>query len=214
MNITVIGATGGTGRLVIEQALARGHQVTAYVRQAQSLQPRTGLTIMTGQLNDATALEKSIRDADAVLCTLGTHERKNTKLMQTNLPLIINAMQKARTQRLVLLSAYGVGDTAQSASLIARLAYKWVVGAVYRDKEHSETALLRSGLDWTGIYPVILNDAPLSQAVEVRSLSEVNKVSGLPKVSRANVAKAMLDAAENPSTIGQRLLVTQQGTIK
>ena len=213
MNITLIGATGGTGRLVMEQALARRHQVTAYVRNAASLQSRKGLTIMTGQLNDATALQNAVRHADAVLCTLGTHERKNVTIMQTSLPLIINAMQSVGARRLVLLSAYGVGDTAHSASLIARLAYKWVVGSVYQDKELSEKNLIHADLDWTGIYPVILNDEALSSAIEVRPLSQVSKVSGLPKVSRANVAKAMLDAVENPTTIGQRLLVSPQGTV-
>lgn len=214
MKLVVIGATGATGRLVVDQALQRGHEVIAYVRRPEALEKRQGLSIVAGKLENAGALQEAVRGADAVLCTLGTHSLVGVRLMQTNLPLVTRAMLGAKVQRLVLLSAYGVGDTARSATLLARIVYKTLVSSVYKDKEQSEVALARAGLKWTGIYPVILTNGPLSDAAEVRPLSKVRKVAGLPKVSRANVASAMLDAAENDKSIGQRLVVSLRGTME
>lgn len=214
MKIVVIGATGATGRLVVDQAIQRGHHVVAYIRRTAALEPKQGLSIVVGQLEDQVALGSTLRGADAVLCCLGTHSLRNVTLMQKSLPLIARAMQSAGVDRLILLSAYGVGETARTASSFARFLYRTIVSSVYNDKAASEVALARTDVKWTGIYPVILTNGPLSEAVDVRPMSSVHKVSGLPKVSRADVARAMLDAAENESTIGQRLLVTAAGTVR
>lgn len=214
MRIVVLGATGGTGRLVTEEALKRGHDVVCYVRNPAGIQVRPGVQIVAGQLGDTRAMRAAMSGAQAVLCCLGTHEKKNVDLMQKSLPLIIRAMQGARVLRLVLLSAYGVGDTAHTASLIARIAYRLVAAPVFQDKDLSERLLPDSGLEWTGIYPVILTDGTPSDAVEVRPMTQVQKVSGLPKVSRADVARVMLDATADDRTIGQRLLVSSQGSVR
>jgi uncharacterized protein YbjT (DUF2867 family) len=214
MKIVVLGATGRTGRLVVEQALTRGHEVVAYVRNPQGIAASPALEIAVGQLDDMLALKAAINGADAVLVCLGTKGKRMKKivdLMQKSVPSIIKAMKEANVPRLVLESAYGVGDT---AGLIARVIYKTVVGAIYRDKERSEALLLGSGLKWTSVYPVILTDGPPADAVEVRSMTQVHKVAGMPKVSRADVARVMLDAARDDRTIGQKLLVSSKGSVR
>ncbi len=156
------------------------------------------MQIAVGQLDDMTALKTAINGADAVLVCLGTHGKrmkKNVDLMQKSLPSIITAMKEANVPRLVLLSAYGVGDTARTAGLVARVVHSTVVGAIYQDKERSEALLPGSALKWTSIYPVILTDRPRADDVEVRPMTRVRKVAGLPKVARADVARVMLDAS-------------------
>jgi uncharacterized protein YbjT (DUF2867 family) len=214
MKIAVLGATGATGRLVIEQALARGDQVVAYVRNPQGIAAKPSLKVVAGQLSDTPALKTAISGTDAVLVCLGTHKKKPIDLMQKSLPPIIRAMKEVNVLRLVLLSAYGVGETALTAGLIARIVYKTMVASVYRDKELSEALLPGSGLKWTGVYPVGLTDGPLADAVEVRPMALVQKVSGLPMVPRSNVARAMLDAARDDQTIGQKLLVSRKGSVR
>ena len=217
MKIVVLGATGATGRLLVEQALTRGDQVVAYVRNPDGIAANPGLEIVVGPLDDALALKDAVKGADAVLVCLGTHGERMSKtvdLMQKSLPSIMKAMNEANVLRLVLLSAYGVGDTARTAGVIARIAYQTVVGAIYRDKERSEAMLPGSGLKWTRVYPVILTDGPLADAVEVRPMTQVRKVTGLPKVSRADVARVMLDAARDDRTIGQTLLVSSIGSVR
>ncbi|MFC5700148.1 NAD(P)-dependent oxidoreductase [Cohnella faecalis] len=114
MKIVVIGASGGTGRRVVSNALDLGHNVVAYVRQPDALQPKSGLDIVGGQLHEITKLQKAIEGADAVLCCLGPKVSLKgflfpQSLMQTNIPYIIQAMKQAKVERLVLLSAYGIG---------------------------------------------------------------------------------------------------------
>lgn len=214
MKLVVIGATGATGRLLIDQAIARGHEVIAYVRSPGQLNLRRGLRIIEGQLENQTSLNAALRSAHAVLCTLGTHSLMGVNLMRHNLPLITRAMRDSNVRRLILLSAYGVGETARTASPLARAVYSTLVSSVYKDKEQSEETLVQEDLDWTGIYPVILTNGPLVEAVDTLPLGEVRRVKGMPKVSRANVARAMLDAVENGKTIGQRLVVSPSGTIQ
>ena len=217
MKIVVLGATGKTGRLLVEKALVRGDQLVAYVRNPRAIAPIPGLEIAVGQLGDMSALKAAITGTDAVLVCLGTHNerwKKNVELMQKSVPSIIEAMKEANVPRLVLLSAYGVGDSARTAGLIARLVYKTVVCAISQDKERSEALLPASGLKWTLVYPVILTDGPAAEAVEVRSMAQVRKVAGLPKVSRVDVASVMLDAARDDRTIGQTLIVSSKGSVR
>jgi uncharacterized protein YbjT (DUF2867 family) len=214
MKIAVLGATGATGRQVIAQALARGDQIVAYVRNPQGITAKPGLKVVVGPLSDTSALKTAISGTDAVLVCLGTHKMKPVDLLQKSMPLIIRTMKEVDIARLVLLSAYGVGETALTAGFFARIVYKKMVPAIYRDKELSEALLPGSGLKWTGVYPVGLTNGPLSDAVEVRPMALVRKVSGLPRVSRANVARAMLDAARNDQTIGQKLLVSSKGSVR
>jgi uncharacterized protein YbjT (DUF2867 family) len=214
MKIVVLGATGRTGGLVVEQALKRGHRVVAYVRRAGALRASEGLRIVVGELFDSEHLQSALSDVDAVICCLGTYRQKPVDLMQNNLPLIVQAMKRAGRTRLILLSAYGVGETARTASLVARIVYKTMFRSIFHDKERSEAGLATSGLDWTGIYPVGLTDGPLIEAVEVRPANKVKKVKGLPMVSRANVATVLLDTAEDSRTIRQKWLVTSKGSVR
>lgn len=71
-----------------------------------------------------------------------------------------------------------------------------------------------SQLAWTGIYPVELTHGPSTGALEIRPMELVQKVSGLPMVSRADVAKVMLDVISDRQTIGQKLLVSRKGSVR
>jgi uncharacterized protein YbjT (DUF2867 family) len=214
MKIAVLGATGRTGGLIVEQALERGHQVVAYVRRASALQGNNDLRIVAGELSDTERLQAAFRDMDAVICCLGTRRHKPVDLMRKNLPLIVQAMKRAGCTRLILLSAYGVGETARTASIVATILYRTMFRTIFDDKQRAEDWLATSDIDWTGIYPVGLTDGPSGDAVEVRPMNEVKKVKGLPRVPRAAVAKVLLDAAEDRRTIGQKLLVTSGSSVR
>lgn len=212
MKIAVVGATGRTGRLVVEQALQRGHEVVAYVRQAGTLHPDDALRIVVGELHDTERLQSVLGEVDAVICCLGTYKHKPVDLMQRNLPLIVKAMKRAGLVRLILLSAYGVGETVRTASLVAKILYKTMFRSIFRDKERAEAVLATSGLEWTGIYPVGLTDGPLIE-VAVRHVQEVKKVKGLPRIPRSSVAKVLLDAAEGSQAVRQKLVVTSERSL-
>jgi uncharacterized protein YbjT (DUF2867 family) len=216
VNLVVLGATGATGRLLVDQALDRGHEVIAYVRRPDALPGRPGLRVVGGQLTDEPALRSALAGADAVLCAIGPKgvtELFVADLMQRTLPAISAAMTAAGVRRLVLLSAFGVGSTLTAASPLARVAFGTAMRSVYRDKEVAESRLATSGIDVTTVYPVVLTNGPPDDTAVVRDAATVSRVTGLPTVSRATVARAMLDAVEDAGTVGKRLLVTGAGTV-
>jgi uncharacterized protein YbjT (DUF2867 family) len=217
VRLVILGATGGTGRLLVEGALERGHEVVAYVRRPEALTERSGLLVVGGQLTDQPALTSAITGADGVLCAIGPASVRDLigpDLMRRTLATLAGAMTSAGVRRLVLLSAYGVGDTAVSASTVQRLAFGTAVRSLYRDKVIAEQRLAEAGLEITTVYPMMLTDGPARDDDVVLDVTAVSRVSGLPRVSRATVARAMLDAAEDPGAIGRRLVVSSAGTVR
>jgi putative NADH-flavin reductase len=212
MRIVVLGATGATGKELVKQALAAGHKVVAYVRRPDVVEQQPGLDIVAGQLEDVEAMMSAFQGSDAVICCVGPkldlRTIRRVDLMQRSLPSIVTAMKGAGVDRLVLVSAFGVGDTAAKASPLARLIYRATMSGIYGDKARAESALPESGLNWTAVYPVILNDAPPSNVVTTQQLSAVDKVPGLPKVSRANVAAILIDLAADQHRSGERVLIS------
>ena len=217
MRLVILGATGGTGRLLVEAALERGHEVVAYVRRPEAVPDRSGLRVVGGQLTDRPALTSALTGADAVLCAIGPTGVKDlfgADLMQQALPSVADAMVSAGVRRLVLLSAYGVGDTAASASAVQRLAFTTAARSIYKDKKIAEERLGSVDLDVTTVYPVALTNGPAEDDVVVREATAVDRFSGMPKVSRATVARAMLDAVEDPGSVGRRLVVSSAGSVR
>ena len=70
MNVLVVGAAGKTGSALVEQALAAGHQVTAFVHHAADYQGPAGVRIVEGEAADRGAMEAAVRGQDAVLDTI------------------------------------------------------------------------------------------------------------------------------------------------
>jgi putative NADH-flavin reductase len=216
VRLVILGATGKTGSLLVDQAIDRGHEVVAYVRRPDALAERAGLRVVGGELSDEPELRSALDGADAVLCAIGPTGVSGligADLMQRTLPVISAAMTASGVRRLVLLSAWGVGDTAASAGLVAKVAFRTAVRSLFHDKEIAEAALAATGLDVTTVYPVSLTNGPPSGTAVVRDVTTVSHVDGMPKVSRADVAAAMLDAVEKPDAVGKRLLVSAEGTV-
>lgn len=212
MKLAILGATGKTGAHLVNQALDAGHEVVAYVRRPEALPKRERLTAVKGELDDVDAMAQAFAGADAVISCVGPKlDLKailNTTLMQRYLAPITRAVEQAGVDRFVLMSAFGVGDTAAKASFPARLAYKTAMASIFGDKAKAEQVLPSTRLNWTAVYPVMLHEAPKLPQVTVRPIAAVDHVPGLPKLPFANVASVLLDLAGDPARSGQRLLVT------
>ncbi|MEW1718240.1 NAD(P)-binding oxidoreductase [Streptomyces sp. NPDC093109] len=212
MKIVVLGATGNIGSHVVKEALSRGHEVVAYVRNPDAVRPRAGLTVVGGSLDDRPAMAKAFAGADVVISAIGValRAKKPVDLMRRTLPVITDAVKDAGVERFVLVSAFGVGDTAAKASFVGRLVYRTVVAAIFQDKEAAEEGLAATGLNWTIVHPVNLKEAPAVPAVTVRRLDRVARVPGLPTLPFENVARALVEIAADRDASGQRLLVTTE----
>lgn len=216
-NIVILGATGTTGRLLIQQALHKNYHVTAYVRNANALNDISGIEVIQGSLEDQTAMQKCFAQADAVVSCLGTRPSFKTlffanDFQQRSLPKIITAINEAKVKRFILMSSFGIGETKHKASLFLKLVlHSFLAKNLFNDKAIAEQALSDCQVNWTAVYPVMLVDKPATNSSELIELSQVSKVPGIPRLPFADVAKVLADLIEEESCPRQKLLLTTQG---
>lgn len=196
MKILVFGATGPSGRHLVQQALSQGHEVTAFARNPDALSADKRVRIVAGDTTrDAEMIAAAVRGQDAVISALG---RRNTlrsdNLIARSMHFILPAMEQAGVRRLVVMSAFGVGESRRDAPLIPRIMYRVLLSDIFADKKAAEDEIRRSSLDWTIVYPVLLTDGPLTGSYRV---GERIDLRGIPKISRADVAHFMLAEMRN-----------------
>lgn len=209
MRIALLGATGRTGTEFMEQALAAGHEVVAYVRRPEALEARPRLTVVGGQLDDEASLKSAVADCDAVAVTLGPKiSQRNAPIMVTAVPAVIAAAKENGVQRVVVLSALGAGATFDNTRYPYRFGCRTFLAAPFRDHVAGESQLVGSGLDWTTVHPGPLSDAPRTPSPLIVDAATGRKMPRAPRTRRADVAAAMLAMIEDPSTYGKQMLIT------
>jgi putative NADH-flavin reductase len=191
MRLLVLGATGGTGREVVRQALERSYEVTAFARRPEAVVARAGLRVVQGDItHDEGALAGCIEGQDAVVSALGRGPALHAEgLMQRGMERLVPAMEASSVRRLLVVSAYGVGETAEVAPLIPRLMYRTMLADLFADKKAAEDTVRAAALDWTIVRPVILTNGPMRGRYRA---GESLALSGLPRISRADVAHFIL----------------------
>jgi len=189
MRILVFGATGGTGREVVLQGAARGHQVAAFVRDPKGLgEVPAGVEVVEGQALDAGAVAAALRGRDAVVTALGTRPWRHTDICSLGTANIIAAMQSNGVKRIVCVSSLGVAESLEYSSFLARQFFR-VIGRALRDKAVMEESLRQSGLDWVVVRPTILRGGPATGQVR----AAVDASIGAGSIRRADVAAFCLD---------------------
>ena len=195
MRIAVFGAAGGTGQALVRQALDRGDEVSALVRTPGSLPiEHARLRVVAGDATrDAAAVAEVIQGRDVVVSALGRRNSfKSDQLMVRSVRAIVPAMERADVRRLILVSAFGVGETWRDAPLVPRIMYRVLLGDIFADKKAAEDEVRASGLDWTIVHPVLLTNGPRTGRYRVGGHLEL---AGVPKIARADVADFILDEA-------------------
>jgi uncharacterized protein YbjT (DUF2867 family) len=190
MNLLVLGATGRTGSLVVEQALAAGHTVTALVRSPEKLTiVNPNLRVVTGQATDTSAVSRALEGAEAVISTLGG----KGSVIADSTQAIVAAAREAGVNRVVVLSSWLVERDRMNA--VTRLLTGIAMGPVIKDQNAGERVLRRSDLEWTIVYASVLTDGPARGSVV--ALPEGAKRRMSQRISRADVAAWMVDAASS-----------------
>jgi len=207
MNIVVLGATGRTGRLVVEQALAADHTVTALVRSPEKLAvSNPNLNVVAGQATDPSAVARVLDRADALISTLGG----GGSVISDSARAIVEAAHKAGVNRVVLLSSFLVER--DRFNPVTRLLTGLAMGSMIKDKSAGEKALRESNLDWTIVYASFLTDGPAGGHVAV--LTEKGRWTLSYKIARADVAAWLLRAANSPETSRRTVTITGQAVSK
>jgi uncharacterized protein YbjT (DUF2867 family) len=196
--ILVLGATGRTGRLVVSEALAAGHQVTAFARDpAKAANLGSGVGIAIGDVKDPASVEAAVTGHDTVVLALAP------RIGAPAARAALAGLKRAGGNRIVALSAYGVGDSRHGL-------YGWVMNvpmaSLARDKVAMESAMASSGLSWTAARPVGLSNKPKTGRVRVTT-PDVSL--GFGSMTRADVAAWMVGAIDDRTTFNRALSLSQ-----
>ncbi len=204
MKIIVFGATGGTGKEIVRQAVEQGHTVTAFVRDPSLLTPpgglAEGLRLFKGDIFDPVAVSEAIDGQRAVFSALGARTLKEEHILSRAIPHILAGMDAHYIDRIIVLGAAGALYPAGKYQtgwhrLLMAAAKATALRHAFADQAAQEKLLEQSGMDFTIVRPPRLTDK--SEEGEIRVLPD-----GLPgggwRISREAVAEFMLQQLTDP----------------
>jgi len=196
--LLVIGATGGTGRQLLRQALERGMTVTALVRDPVRLDmSHARLTVIKGDVLDPVAVETAMAGQQGVLCALG-HKRfwYPTRILSTGTANILAAMTKHGVRRLVCETSLGIGDSAGRMGLYYTLfVIPLILPFYFWDKTRQERLIAGSDSDWTLVRPAALTNGDARGPC--RHGTRIGHYLLTRRIPRADVAAFMLDQLDS-----------------
>lgn len=213
MKLLVLGATGRTGQHILEQGLAKGHEITALVRDPSKVTPSDGLTLVQGTPTDAAAVANAAKGTDAILVALNnprTSDAPWAKPITTDkiLTKVADNIIAIGGKRVVFLSAAGVGDSFETAPWFMRfMIRKTNLSYAYADHNSAEQAFRASDADWT-----LVRAMGLSNSDKEKSLIVGTATTPKPgmMVRRSAVAGFMLSAAETGGHIFETPVISEK----
>jgi len=197
----VLGATGRTGRHLVDQLIRQGHSVRTTYRdvRGQSVLDELGATTALLDLGDGSVahLASLMTGVDGVVFAAGAQSQSDARRIDQNGSILaVNAARAAGVQRFVQLSSIGAGTSLPPEVRGPQFA------RVYAAKRAADAHLRASGLDWTILEPGWLTDSAGSGRIEAAT-------TGLPaaETPRADVAATIAAVLATPSTIGRQFEV-------
>ena len=191
MKVLVIGAGGSTGEQVVGQAVASGHEVTAFVHDDKDFEAPAAVKVVRGDVLDASTVAGAVAGQDAVIDALGGHTPWKATALETNAARnILQAMESNGVKRLLVVSAIGVGDTKDLVpGWYEKLVMPTLLRGVMHDKETMEPAVEGSGLDWTIVRPGHLVDGKRTGQIKTFTPAQGETAH---KITRADLAEFLL----------------------
>jgi putative NADH-flavin reductase len=204
MRITIFGATGRTGKQLVEQALKEGNEVVAFARNPSKLNiVDKNLTVVQGELTDDALIENIVKGADAVISVLGPRGGSRTKPLTQGMHNIIEAMTKQGVRRLIISSTLSVKDPNDLPEFRAKALVNFVrvtMHAVYEEIVSVAETVRASNLDWTIVRLTMLNNKPKSGKVRAGYLGRGEVGTW---ISRADIADFMLKQTQDTKYLRQ-----------
>jgi len=207
MSIAIFGATGRTGKVVVNEALKRGYTVVAFARNPDKIAiDHENLRVVPGDVLDPTAVEKAIEGQDAVVSVLGAGMGR-TNLRTKGTRHIVQAMERTGVRRLVSMSIFGLGNSAEALPPLWKFAVKpLILRNAYRDHTGQETVVAASNLDWTITRPVSLRDWEPTGRYQQGSPEAMNGIT--LKIAVIDLARFTLDQLTSDRYLRQTPAIT------
>ena len=205
MQLAIFGATGGTGRQIVRQALEAGHSVTALVRNpAKAVIEHASLTLVQGNVLNQADVTPVVAGADAVIVALDNTADNPEMVVSRGTGVVIQAMQAQGVRRIIIVSSIGVGESKEQVSFVFKMLMGTILKKAMEDKEAQEKLVKASDLEWTIVRPGGLTDAPATGAYQSGTDPKIKA----GQVSRADVAAFVLRQVEDPQYIRKAPAIT------
>lgn len=224
--LVILGATGGIGRKLVEQALTRGYEVTAVVRDPERLPVRhSRLTVRVANVTSAEELTQVLADAAAgagadagtgdaqaadagaiaVLSALGPRPGDSGTVTADGIEAALTAMKTAGVRRILAVSAVPIGPPHGFVGRRLTFPMLWrFFGEGYRGLVRMEELLTASGTDWTVVRPPRLTD---KEGTGKYRFGWDKALPWMTSLARADVADAMLALLDDAESFGRATAV-------
>jgi len=189
MLVTVFGAGGKTGQLVVQELLAKGHSVRAFLRDPAKLPiSHERLHVVAGDARDEAAVDAAVEGADSVISTLGASRKDKDPIFSAGTKSILAAMSRHDCLAIAVISAQGVGTEGDAGLSPMLRLFRLLLGDTITNMRDMEEALKTSDRIWTIVRPGGLNDEPLG----AYDIVEANAIKGGSRTRRADLADALV----------------------
>jgi uncharacterized protein YbjT (DUF2867 family) len=214
MKILLLGATGRTGKHIIEEALKKGHQISAIARNPEKLKDYKA-DITQGTPYDYETVEKAINGCEAVINTLNVSRKSDNPWAPVTAPKdmisksaanAVKAMEKAGIKRFVALSTIGAGRSWKNIPLILKIiVFLSNLRFAFRDHGRQEEILEKSSVDYT-----ICRAPMLSAEINDNGAAAVPENVKPPSrfLSRNTAAEFFIEIIENNKYIRETVNLT------
>ncbi|CAO2652180.1 Nn.00g004630.m01.CDS01 [Neocucurbitaria sp. VM-36] len=216
--ILMVGGSGRTGQLVIDELLARGHEVTALVRNAESLGAKGGLKIVTGTPMNKEDVRNAFAHSnpEVVVVTLSAPRAGDSpfaavisppRLMADSNANVVAVMKEFNTPKIVVMQAFGVGESWPNMHWVLRMLMK-KSNMIYQYDDHNLVAkeVKASGENYVLVRPSRLEEG---DAKEIKEWANDGKgVPMMGAITRGSVAKFLVEATESRTWDGTAPVIT------
>ena len=216
MKILILGATGRTGKLILEEALNQGYDINCLVRDPKKIDGNhKNMKIYEGSPERISSLENAMQGCDGIISALNISRKSDFPWSKLRTPKtflsdvmknIISLTQKNKIDRIVVCSAWGVSETEKEIPFW----FNWFIknsniGIAYKDHERQENLLKSSNLSWTIVRPSgLINSKKEQKIIE----SYANEPKPKITISRKSVAEFMVNALSNEKLIGRTSVIS------
>ncbi len=207
MRLLIFGATGKTGKYLIEQGLHAGHTITAFVRNPKKLQQRKNYLIsFSGNISNQSDILHAMKGQEVVISVLGNKTSnvfwKSNTTISEGLKNIIHGMHIRRVKRILFVTSFGISD---NIFLPEKILINVFLHNVFADLPTQEKLIKESGLEYTIVRPARLVDG---QKTGKYKAEENLPIWPWSKITRSDVADFILHTIQNKNMIQKTITLS------
>lgn len=208
MKVTVFGANGKVGQLVVKYALDNNFEVVGFVHNSLDHSSNDNLKYVNGDIYNLSDVDKAIKGSDIVISALGSWGTPNKNILSESMKNIIPTMEKYHLKRIISLTGADASIESDKLNLIGKitkLTFSLIAKKILQDGQNHIKLLSKSKLDWTVIRSPVMNNRGNENNYELNLLKPLPWAT----INRSSVAKAMVEISKSNEFVNQALFISR-----